>query len=133
MYIPSSYKFIVTAFHSDKSSSTPLKVVFSSLVRNFGWVSYQNRTSLLKVEAPQGPPEMSGVPTESSQNEPVAPQNDPSTPENEPGTKQNEPMTPQNVPEMPQISPEVPLSSVDEPKMEEKNAAGDSKVAFSDL
>ena len=87
---------------------------FSLFLSSKYWI--QNRCGLLKVEAPQDPPEKTGGPT---------------------GASQNEPETPQNVPEMPQNPPEVPSSPVDVSKMDEMIAAanlcGDSKVPISDL
>ena len=75
----------------------------------------------MKVEAPQGPPEMPGGPKESSQNAPEMPH--------------NEPETPQNGTEITENSPEVPLSPVDESKKDEvfpdTEKCGDSKVQLS--
>ena len=75
----------------------------------------------MKVEAPQGPPEMPGGPKESSQNAPEMPH--------------NEPETPQNGTEITENSPEVPLSPVDESKKDkvvpDAEKCGDSKVQLS--
>ena len=104
--------FIVAAFHCFHFFWCTF--YFSLFLSSKYWI--QNRCGLLKVEAPQDPPEKTGGPT---------------------GASQNEPETPQNVPEMPQNPPEVPSSPVDVSKMDEMIAAanlcGDSKVPISDL